>query len=70
MLLTRVKAPGPLHGISLPETAHFVQYYNNGLAIWSGLPDITHITKIIADNRHFGYHDLVSVRILSNFELT
>ena len=40
--------------------------YSNGLAIWSGFPDITHIKKIIG---HFGRHDLVSVRILLNFEL-
>ena len=33
----------------------------NGLAIWSGFPDITHIT--------YGRRDLVSVPILPNFEL-
>ena len=39
----------------------------NGPAIWSGFPDITYIKKIMADN--LGRHDLVSVRILPNFEL-
>ena len=38
-----------------------ILFYSNGLAILSGFPDITHIKKII--------HDLVSVRILLNFEL-
>ena len=38
----------------------------NGPAIWSGFLDIKHIKKIIS---HFGRHDLVSVRILSNCEL-
>ena len=37
--------------ISLPETAHFV--YSNGLAIWSGFPDITHTKKITAENLPF-----------------
>ena len=46
-----------------------ILFYSNGLAIWSGFPDITHIKKRMADNRHFGHHDLVSVRILPNFEL-
>ena len=26
---------------------------SNGLAMWSGFPDITHITKIMADNLPF-----------------
>ena len=29
-----------LQGISLPETAFF---YSNGLAMWPGYPDITHV---------------------------
>ena len=44
-------------------------FHSNGLAIWSGFPDITHIKQIMADNRHFGRHDLVSVQNLPNFEL-
>ena len=42
-----------------------------GLAIWFGFPDITHIKKImtVAIIGHFGHHDLVSARILPNFEL-
>ena len=43
--------------------------YTNRLAIWSGFPDITQIKKIMAVIGHFGRHDLVSVRILPNFEL-
>ena len=30
-----------------------ILFYSNGLAIWSGFPDITHITKIMADNLPF-----------------
>ena len=41
---------------------------SKSLAIWSGFPDITHIKKIMADNRPF-WPDLISVRILPNFEL-
>ena len=40
-----------------------ILFYRNGLAVWSGFPDITHLKKII------GRHDLVSVRILPNCEL-
>ena len=47
-----------------------ILFYSNGSAIWSGFPDITYIKKIIADNRPFWQpYDLVSVRILPNFEL-
>ena len=28
-----------------------ILFYSNGLAIWSGFPDIMHIEKIMADNR-------------------
>ena len=35
-----------------------ILFYSNGLAIWSGFPDIMHIKKLMADNRHFGCHDL------------
>ena len=44
-----------------------ILFYSNGLAIWSGFQDMTHIKKIMADN--FGRHDLVSVQILLNFKL-
>ena len=27
-----------------------ILFYSNGLAIWSGSPDITHIKKIMSDN--------------------
>ena len=40
-----------------------ILYNGNGLAIWSGFPDITHIRK------NNSRHDLVSVRILPIFEL-
>ena len=30
-----------------------ILFYSNGLAIWSGFPDITHIKKVMADNRPF-----------------
>ena len=30
-----------------------ILFYSNGLAIWSGFPDIMHIKKIIADNLPF-----------------
>ena len=49
-----------------PYVKLHILFDSNGLAIWSGFLDITHIIKIIAD---FGRHDLVSVRILPNFEL-
>ena len=42
---------------------------SNSLAILSGFPDITHITKIMAHNGHFGRHDLFFVLILPNIEL-
>ena len=45
-----------------------ILFNSNGLAILSGFPDITHIKKIMADN-YCGRHDLISVRILHNFEL-
>ena len=41
---------------------------SNGLAIWSGFPDITHSKKLWPIIGHFGRHDLISVRILPNFE--
>ena len=41
-----------------------ILFNSNGLAIWSGFPDITHIK-----NSGLCCHDLVSVRILPNFEL-
>ena len=46
-----------------------ILFNSNGLALWSGFPDITHNKKLwpIIDN--FGRHDLISVRILPNFEL-
>ena len=44
-----------------------ILFNSNGLAIWSGFPDITHSKKIMADN--LGRHDLISVRILPSFEL-
>ena len=51
-----------------PHLKPHILFNSNGLAIW--LSDIMHITKIMADNLcHFGRHDLVSVRILPNFEL-
>ena len=53
--------------MSLPGTARFVN--SNSLAIWPAFLDITHIKKLIADNRPFSRHDLVSVRIMPNFEL-
>ena len=40
-----------------------ILFYSNGLAIWSGLKKLWQIIG------HFGRHDLVSVRILPNFEL-
>ena len=43
-----------------------ILFNSNGLAIWCGFPDITHVKKIIG---YLGRHDLVSVRILPNFEL-
>ena len=43
-----------------------ILFNSNGLAIWSSFPDIMHIKKMIG---HFGRHDLISVRILPNFEL-
>ena len=46
-----------------------ILFYSNGLAIWSGFPDITLIKKLWPIIGHFGRHDLVSVRILPNFEL-
>ena len=30
-----------------------ILFYSNGLAIWSGFPDIRHIKKIIANNQPF-----------------
>ena len=30
-----------------------ILFYSNGLAIWSGFPDNTHIKKLMADNRPF-----------------
>ena len=30
-----------------------ILFYSNGLAIWSGFPDITHIKKLMADKRSF-----------------
>ena len=30
-----------------------ILFYSNGLTIWSGFPDITHIKKIIADIQPF-----------------
>ena len=47
-----------------------ILFYSDGLAIWSGFPDITHIKKILPIIGLFGRHDLVSVQILPNFELT
>ena len=44
-----------------------ILFYSNGLAIWSGFPDITHIKK--NNGRFVGHRDLVSVRILPNFKL-
>ena len=29
-----------------------ILFYSNGLAIWSGFPDTTHLKKIMADNTH------------------
>ena len=47
-----------------------ILFNSNGRAIWSGVLDITHIKKIMANNQPlFGRHDLDSVRILPNFEL-
>ena len=46
-----------------------ILFKSNCIAIWSGFPDIMHIKKIMAIIGHFGRHDLVSVRILPNFEL-
>ena len=47
-----------------------ILFNSNGLAIWSGFPDITHVKKIMANLiGHFGRHDLVSVRILPYFKL-
>ena len=46
-----------------------ILFYSNGLAIWSGFPNITHIKKKGPIIGHFGRHDLVPVRILPNFEL-
>ena len=44
-----------------------ILFNSNGQAIRSGFLDIMHIKKIMADN--LGRLDLVSVRILPNFEL-
>ena len=47
-----------------------ILFYSNGLAIWSGFPDIMHLKKkqwLIFG--HFGHLDLVSVRIFQNFQL-
>ena len=55
-----------------PHLELHILFYSNGLTICSGFPDITHIKQIMADNQiigHFGRHDLVSFRILPNFEL-
>ena len=50
--------------IVYPYLELHILFYSNGLAIWSGFPDIMHIKKLMEKN--FG---LVSVRILPNFEL-
>ena len=34
-----------------PYLKMHILFYSNGLAIWSGFSGITHITKIMADNR-------------------
>ena len=52
--------------IVYPYLELHILFYSNGLAIWSGFPDITHIKKLWPI---IGHHDLVSVRILPNFEL-
>ena len=46
--------------MAYPYLEQHIMFYSNGLAIWSGFPDITHIKW---------RYDLVSVRILPNFEL-
>ena len=53
--------------IVYPYLELHILFYCNGLAIWSAFSDISHIKKKMAGiiNRH----DLVSVRILTNFEL-
>ena len=48
--------------IVYPYLELHILFYSNGLAIWSGFPDIMHIKKLF-------HHDLFSVRILPNFEL-
>ena len=55
--------------MAYPYLELHILFYSNGLAIWSGFPDITHIKKKWQIISHFGRHDLVSVRILPNFEL-
>ena len=46
-----------------------ILFNSNGLAIWSGFPEITKIMAVMAIIGHLGHHDLVFVRILPNFEL-
>ena len=43
-------------------------FYSNGLAIWTGFPDITHIKKIMVDNRPFWRPWPSFCPILPNFE--
>ena len=42
-----------IHVEIFPYLELHILLYSNGLAIWSGFPDITHIKKIMADNRPF-----------------
>ena len=39
--------------MAYPYLKLHILFDSNGLAIWSGFPDITHIKKIIANNRPF-----------------
>ena len=55
--------------MAYPHLKLHLLFNDNELSIRSGFPDITDFKKIMATIVHFGRHDLVSVRILPNFEL-